>query len=39
MEENYEAQTTVENSTAEELNEGGSVDNVYNTEDTTEEVQ
>ncbi len=37
MEEKYEAQTTVEDNSVEELNEGGSVENVYSTEDTTEE--
>lgn len=37
MEEKYEVQTTVEDNSVEELNEGGSVENVYSTEDTTEE--
>lgn len=37
MEEKFEKQTTFEDSSIEELNDGGSVENVYTTEDVAEQ--
>ena len=37
MEENFEQQTTFEDNSVEDLNEGGSVENVYTTKGTAKE--